>query len=79
MQPVNRSPIRPKLPSFHDFGEFRETKVRYMRVENWDARDQRPTPATRIEIKFDSEIWIDDYAGSLYLGKFFELQLNPYW
>ena len=47
-----------------------------MRVENWDARDQRPTPPTGIEIKFDSEIWIDDYAGSLYLGKFFEHQLN---
>ena len=41
-----------------------------MRVEHWDARDQRCTPATGIEIKFDSEIWIDDYSRHLYLGMF---------
>ena len=44
--------------------------VRY--ADTLDARDQRRTPATRLEIKFDSEIWIDDYAGNLYLGKFFK-------
>ena len=42
-----------------------------MRVIGWDARDRRRTPATGLEIKFDSEIWIDDYSGNLYLGKFF--------